>query len=168
MKIRSTRVLVLALALLATAGLTLTAAVGAKHQKRGHHHGKLLKANLKGKAEVPGPGDPDGRGKARVRVRPRAGRVCFRLRWRNIADPTAAHIHRGRRGEAGPVVVTLFEGEARRRGCVEGLDRDLLREIRRHPRRFYVNVHNAEFPNGAIRGQLKGRHRHRHHGHRHR
>ena len=170
MNFRSMKLLTLVIVAVAAVGMTFTAIGGAKHRGKARgHHGKLLKANLKGSAEVPGPGDPNGRGKARVRVRPRAGTVCFRLRWRNIADPTAAHIHRGRKGEAGPVVVTLFSGEADSAGCVTGQDADLLREIKRHPRRFYVNVHNAEFPDGAIRGQLKrsGRHRgHGRHGHR--
>ena len=31
---------------------------------------------------------------------------------------------------------------------------DLIDEIRRSPRGFYVNVHTADYPNGAIRGQL--------------
>ena len=157
--------LLLAALLALSCALTATPVSGAKHKQRGGkaRHGKQLKAKLKGANEVPGPGDPDGRGKARLRVRPKAGRVCFRLKWRNIATPTAAHIHRGRMGEAGPVVVGLFSGQADNRGCVDGFERDLLREIRRHPRRFYVNIHNADYPDGAIRGQLKRRGRHRDH-----
>ena len=156
---RTTTRLLLA-ALLVLAGALTATAVSAAHRGHGKHH-KTLKANLKGKSEVPGPGDPDGRGKAKLRVRPKAGTVCFRLRWKRIGDPVAAHIHRGRKGEAGPVVVTLFDGSAVNRDCVENVDSDLLREIRRHPRRFYVNIHTADYPNGAIRGQLKrsGHHR---------
>jgi hypothetical protein len=140
---------------LATTG---SASKGHGKGKRAHHHLRhhgLLQAKLRGAEEVPGPGDPDGRGKAHVRVLPRFGAVCFELSWRNIGEPTAAHIHEGERGEAGPVVVPLFMGEADERGCVDDLDEDLLREIQRHPREYYVNVHNAEYPNGAIRGQLR-------------
>jgi hypothetical protein len=38
-------------------------------------------------------------------------------------------------------------------GCVD-LDPALADAIVAHPRQYYVDVHTAEFPNGAIRGQL--------------
>jgi hypothetical protein len=37
--------------------------------------------------------------------------------------------------------------------CVE-VDRELALAILKHPADYYVNVHNAEFPAGAARGQL--------------
>ena len=126
----------------------------------------LLAASLSGANEVPGPGDPDGRGRAFVRL---AGtKACFVLQWSRITAPTAAHIHAGRAGVAGDVVVLFFEPGANAAslpdtvdsvaGCVD-VDRALAGTIAAHPRDFYVNVHNAEFPGGAIRGQL---HRSRH------
>jgi hypothetical protein len=150
-RIRVTRLLVLTTLAALAGALMLTSPLGAHPQR--HHHG--LKANLNGAQEVPGPGDSDGSGKARIRVLPGFGAVCFKLSWEDIAAPTAAHIHRGAKGVAGPVVVPLFVGTADEKGCVDDLDVGLLREIRRHPRRFYVNIHNADFPDGAIRGQLK-------------
>ena len=65
----------------------------------------------------------------------------------------------------GDIVVTLFENGTEPnfmplpdsisvQGCTGGLQRALLRDIRDDPRRFYVNIHNATFPGGAIRGQL--------------
>jgi hypothetical protein len=149
------------------AALLVAGPVGAHGKRHGrHHHGHALKAVLKGANEVPGPGDPDGRGKALIRVRPDAGTVCFKLSWRKIAEPPiAAHIHKGAKGVAGPVVVTLFDGTATHEDCVTGLDSDLLRDIKRHPRQYYVNIHTSDFPNGAIRGQLKRTGHHRHHGH---
>ena len=38
--------------------------------------------------------------------------------------------------------------------CLTGLDKNLLKDIIRNPENYYVNVHNAPFPNGAVRGQL--------------
>ena len=86
------------------------------------------------------------------------GTVCYRLKWQGIVEPTAAHIHEGEAEVAGDIVVTLFEGApvdaSRKSDCIGGVDSGLLRDIQRHPRKYYVNVHNEEFPAGAIRGQL--------------
>jgi hypothetical protein len=116
-------------------------------------------ARLSGAKEVPGPGDPDGRGTARIRLHANAGEVCYRVDWKRIGSPTAAHIHEGTKDVAGPVVVTLFQGgqSGKRRlarGCIDEVDRALVADIVKRPRHYYVNVHNAEFPAGAIRGQL--------------
>jgi hypothetical protein len=40
------------------------------------------------------------------------------------------------------------------RTCLTGLDKNLLKDILRNPLNYYVNVHNAPFPSGAVRGQL--------------
>ncbi|GAA3867773.1 CHRD domain-containing protein [Saccharothrix violaceirubra] len=115
--------------------------------------GRTHEANLSGPNEVPGPGDPDGVGYAKVVVH--RDQVCVALLVRRVDAPTAAHIHRGRIGQAGPVEVTLpapTSGSVS--GCVD-VDRDLAQELRRNPGRFYVNVHNAAYPNGAVRGQLR-------------
>jgi hypothetical protein len=87
--------------------------------------------------------------------------LCYGLAVRDIGNPTAAHIHRGGRNTAGPIVVPLdslpTSGDpGSSAGCAE-LTRTLVRQIRRNPTGFYVNVHNARFPDGAIRGQLFSR-----------
>jgi hypothetical protein len=96
-------------------------------------------------------------------------RVCFTVAWTRIAPPIFAHIHRGPVGVNGPVVVLFFDVPelpgaptaalpdtvSAAAGCVGGQDPTLLRDIRRHPRQYYANVHNLEFPAGAIRGQLR-------------
>ena len=118
-----------------------------------------LEANLTGEKEVPGPGDPDGRGHAVVNVY--RAKVCYTLEVNNIEpsvggqeDP-GAHIHLGLRDETGPIVVQLEPPgtDGFSEGCVQ-IPRALSRGLREHPARYYVNVHNAEFPAGAIRGQL--------------
>ena len=111
-----------------------------------------LRAELTGEKEVPGPGDEDGSGTAVVKVF--RAEVCYTLRVQGIEAPTAAHIHLGLRNEAGPVVQDLAEPtNSLTKDCVE-TTRALSLELREHPRRYYVNVHNEPFPDGAIRGQL--------------
>ena len=125
-----------------------------------------LAASLKGANEVPGPGDPDGRGSAFVRLT--RDKACFVLEWSKITAPTAAHIHSGKAGVAGPVVVLFFQPAINAAslpdtldsvaGCV-AVDPAVARKIAASPRDYYVNIHTADFAPGAIRGQL---HRSRH------
>lgn len=116
-------------------------------------------AYLTGAKEVPGPGDPNGTGRARIRLYPAQGKVCYRVSWNGIRNPNAAHIHKGGPKVAGDVAVLLFEGVVRdkdyKRGCVQGVQKALIRRIRRNPGGWYVNVHNKPYPDGAIRGQLR-------------
>jgi hypothetical protein len=116
-----------------------------------------------GAAEVPDPGDPDGFGAAKVRVDVRKQKVCFTLIVLQIALPAAAaHIHEGAAGVAGDIVVTLKPpteiggtGIGLSSGCVKELAKPLLRDIKRNPGDYYVNVHNGAFQGGAVRGQLE-------------
>lgn len=125
--------------------------VAADHPGEG---GRPLSATLTGAAEIPGPGDPDGAGTAQVWVNPGQGEVCFVLSVSNIAPATAAHIHVGAAGVAGPVVRGLTPPTSGfSSGCVS-VDRDLAQAIIHNPSDYYVNVHNAAFPMGAVRGQL--------------
>ena len=116
--------------------------------------GRPLSAMLTGEAEGPGPGDPDGTGEAFVTLNPGLREGCFQLSVSNIAPATAAHIHEAPEGVAGPVVVGLIPPTSGfSSGCVNA-DRDLIKDIIQNPSEFYVNVHNAGFPAGAVRGQL--------------
>lgn len=113
-------------------------------------------ASLTGAAEVPGPGDPDGSGRAEITIIDATDNVCFDIDVLGIAPATAAHIHRGVAGVSGPPVVTLeapTDGDSD--GCVS-VGGALADEIEANPSGFYVNVHNAEYPGGAVRGQLGG------------
>jgi hypothetical protein len=112
---------------------------------------------LTGNAETPS-GDPVATAEAVVRLRSGQGQLCFTLEVQNLSGPAAAsHIHRGRAGEAGPIVVPLrtpgANGESR--GCVT-VARALVSQILANRQLYYVNVHTAEFPAGAVRGQLAG------------
>jgi hypothetical protein len=92
-----------------------------------------------------------------VRVDPRQDRVCWDLAVRQVDPATAAHIHRGAAGSAGPPVVTLAipGADGRSSGCAL-VDPALAAELSMRSHDFYVNVHTAAFPNGAVRGQLRG------------
>ena len=116
--------------------------------------GRRLTATLTGAAEVPGPGDTDGGGTAVITLNQGQNEVCFELTVTNIATATLAHIHSGGPTVAGPVAVTLTPpAEGSSKGCVS-TGADLIKDIRQNPGNFYVNVHNADFPDGAVRGQL--------------
>src|SRR3954471_15965738 len=116
-----------------------------------------LYVTMTGTQEVPGPGDPDGTGTVEINVVPASGQVCWNLYARQIDPATAAHIHRGAEGVAGPVVLMLTAPDAagHSQGCAN-VDPALAREIAFQGHLFYANVHNASHPAGAIRGQLRG------------
>lgn len=112
-----------------------------------------LSAQLSGAAERPGPGDPDGAGRATFTFN--AGQVCYEVAVDRIAPATMAHIHKGAAAASGPPVVTLQapgpDGKAK--GCATA-DAAVLNDIQQTPGAYYLNVHNGEFPAGAVRGQL--------------
>jgi len=110
-------------------------------------------AELKGSNEVPGPGDTDGTGAAAITIDPVTGEVCADLRVAGIATATMAHIHRGAAGASGAVEVTLTAPTPTSSACAIATP-VLAAEIVATPGDFYVNVHNADFPDGALRGQL--------------
>jgi hypothetical protein len=111
-----------------------------------------LHAKLSGKKEIPKAGN--GTGSARLTLNGRTGRVCYRIRVRRVGTMMAGHIHKGGKADAGPVVVPLFTSPTTKpKGCVTA-DKALVKAILRHPRRYYVNVHTAQYPAGAARGQL--------------
>jgi hypothetical protein len=113
---------------------------------------RTLSVTMTGKQETP-KGDPNGKGTAKITLQGSRGRVCFRLSWSGIDTPTASHIHQGRRGVAGPVVVPLFGGAPKHSGCVKA-DKKLIGKIAKSPSSYYVNVHTRKFPAGALRAQL--------------
>ena len=118
------------------------------------HARQVFVAQLSGANEVPA-GDPDGFGFARLTVDDVTNEICYQVNVAQIAPATAAHIHRGAAGVAGPVVVPLKApwGDGFAKGCVEE-DAGIIAEILADPSGFYVNIHTADYPGGAVRGQL--------------
>ena len=143
-------VLYIVLTLLAVLSLTGIAATPVKEAPY------TLTATLMGANEVPGPGDPDGVGNATIKINYGQGRLCWSIHVSGITLPaTAAHIHDAPAGVAGPVFIPLSAPTAK--GASSGcsiVSQDLLKEILEDPSDYYVNVHNADYPAGALRGQL--------------
>ena len=110
-----------------------------------------LTATLSGANEVP-PGDPDGTGTFSVEIDPEKGDFCYTITSAKIAAPTMAHVHTGAAGSNGAPVITLDPKGSDE--CI-AVEPDALKPIVATPEAYYVNIHNAEFPAGAIRGQLK-------------
>jgi hypothetical protein len=137
-----------ALAVLLTASLAFVSPLQAQEDS-----GRPLSAMLSGSAEVGG-GDPDGTGQASFRLNQGQGQICYEVSVNDIGAPTAAHIHRGAEGVDGPPVVTLDPPNGGSASGCATVTADLIMEIRQNPENFYVNVHNDEFPGGAVRGQL--------------
>ena len=109
-----------------------------------------LHATLTGKAETP-KGDPDGRGTAEIKITGR--QVCWEIKVAGVQKIVAAHIHKGSPGVAGPVVVP-FGKVYKAKGCTT-TTAALAAAIVKRPAAYYVNVHNAKYPGGALRGQLR-------------
>lgn len=115
--------------------------------------GVKLEATLAGANEVGG-GDPDGTGRFSAEMDVDGGKLCYTLTADKIAQATAAHIHTGVAGTNGPPVVTLSLAGGAEKLCA-AVDSAALKPIAANPAGYYVNVHNAEFPAGAVRGQLE-------------
>jgi hypothetical protein len=113
---------------------------------------KTITVPLTGKQESPA-GSPTGKGSAKITLNDTKGQVCFKLSWSGIGNPSASHIHKGAKGKAGAVVIPLFSGTAKKSGCVSA-SKSLVAAIIKKPGSYYVNIHTAKYPNGAVRGQL--------------
>lgn len=126
---------------------------------------------LSGNEEVP-PVQTDATGSAEFTA-PHFDNIGYSVNVSNIDKVTAAHIHSGKIGENGPIVVTLFKTEtpstepingnlasgnitnANLEGPMAGKTlMDLTKSMELGE--TYVNVHTEENPNGEIRGQIKG------------
>jgi CHRD domain len=128
---------------------------------RGDDEGGTFDLRLSGEEEVctdtPQACGGPGTAIASVEVNSDRNEVCYDIRLTNVADATAAHIHKGEKGQAGGVVIDLqYEGdESGGEGCVDGIDETILEAVAQDPDQHYLNVHSERYPDGAARGQLK-------------
>ena len=119
--------------------------------------------NLSGSEEVP-PVQTKATGVAEFT--PGEDSVAYSINATNIQGATAGHIHLGKEGENGPVVVTLFKydspmNEVSESGTftADDLEGPLAGKqlsdlaIAGANGTLYVNIHTEQNPNGEIRGQ---------------
>jgi hypothetical protein len=120
-------------------------------------------ATLSGQEEVP-PTNSQATGMAEFTVTGK--NVEYSVNASNIQDVTAGHIHSGKQGENGPIVVTLFKNDSptnevsetgsitadKLEGPMAGKQlTDLVTAMNNGD--TYVNIHTEQNPNGEIRGQ---------------
>jgi hypothetical protein len=136
--------------LVASATLALATTVAPAAQPAS---GMKLTASLTGAAEVP-PGDEGATGSFTGTFNAAHNQLCYELKSEKFDTPTAAHIHQGVVGQnGGPVVMLEAPKNGMSKACV-AVAMDLAMKLMDHPENYYVNVHNAAFPNGGLRGQL--------------
>lgn len=110
---------------------------------------------------VCGVGDTDGSATGKAVVNVGQQRVCWEFtNVSNVAPVNRGHIHKAPAGSNGGIVVDFFNVAAGTQGPLTGctttpLPRELLKDIIQNPSAYYLNLHNADFPGGAIRGQLE-------------
>ncbi len=125
---------------------------------RGQLTSTMLSASLVGSAEVPTLGDPDGSGRSVVSIDTTANQACVWTELTALDLPAvAAHIHSGALGVAGPVVVPIVAPATATAASCGTASAAVVTGIAAAPANFYVNVHTAPFPGGAVRGNLTTR-----------
>jgi len=147
---KRTALLVLALAVFAAPGIALAA---------GHE----FTADLTIEAEVPPPVESSGSGSGTVSV-DEDGSIAYEVAYEDLTGaPVAAHIHFGAVGVAGPVMLTLAQGESPFSGTLTEAD---FMPVEGGPQTYeegleairdgmtYINLHTETNAAGEIRGQL--------------
>ena len=139
------RLRLVVLAVLAAAIIVPVVALGAANST------SKLTSTMVGSTEVP-KGAPNGHATATVTIT--GAKVCWKFtNVTGISKTTAAHIHKGKPGTAGPVVVP-FGAAYKPSGCIASTAA-VVKGILANPVGYYVNIHTVKYPGGAVRGQLK-------------
>jgi hypothetical protein len=120
--------------------------------------------DLSGNEEVP-PVQTDATGVAEITPLG-ADSIAYSVNATNIEGVTAGHIHLGKQGEDGPVVVTLFNYDSPMNGVSENgtITADKLEGPMAGMQipdlaaagangTLYINIHTEQNPDGEIRGQ---------------
>ncbi len=129
---------------------------------------EIHRADLAGKYELPKVKTPAA---GNLKMQVSGDGISFELNVDKIISPSAANIHRGRKGENGPPVAGLFGGPTRS-GTFSGIlaegvitEKSLLGEFEGktladlarliRSGNAYVNILTETYPGGEIRGQIK-------------
>ena len=98
-------------------------------------------------------GSPNGSGHAVVSINASTNELCWTFsQLKNVTSPTVARLFRNFTGASGRNGFLL--GRAyKSSGCIH-LESAVLGLIGAKPEQFYVNIHDARFPGGAVRGPL--------------
>jgi hypothetical protein len=134
----------------------------------GHAAQKIFRAELSGTNEVPSVKTP-AEGDFKLIVS--GNELSFELNVEGITSPSAAHIHKGEKGENGPPLAGLYGGPTRV-GAFKGIlaqglitEQSLIGELQGkkiadlisliRSGHAYVNVNTETYPAGEIRGQIE-------------
>ena len=99
-------------------------------------------------------GAPNGSGLAVISINASSSELCWRFsRLKNVTAPTVARLYQSFPGASGRNGYHLG-GAYKSSGCV-ALPSDVLGLIEARAQVFYVNIHDAQFPGGAVRGPLQ-------------
>jgi len=135
--------------------ITFVAAVSFVVASEQYKQGRMSTITLTGLNEMPNYGDPDGTGLFKFSIDAAQNQICYELTTSNIASAALAQIHSGEKGIVGPTLVNLVAPtNGMSKDCVS-VEPDKLADLIRNQSNYYVSVQTAEFPDGAIRGQLK-------------
>jgi hypothetical protein len=98
-----------------------------------------------------------GYAKGTFTVNTSTNKICYRIIDHGLGIVQAAHIHAGKKGIDGGVVVTLnvksFNATSKSQACVK-VTGAVAKSVFKFPSAFYFNVHTKAYPNGAVRAQL--------------
>lgn len=114
---------------------------------------KIYRVKLSGVAETSG-GAPAGTGDAIIALHGTSV-VCWRFaHLHGFTGATSARVYAGSKDKDGKVVASLSAGpQLHHQGCRHAHP-SVITAIERRPQDYYVNIHSAQYPHGAVRAQL--------------
>jgi len=114
-----------------------------------------FKANLDTRQEVPKESGASIRASGSFTATVTGTKMTWKLSFDHLTGPaTAAHVHAGAKGKAGPVIVALCGPCKSPASGTAHISASISKSLQSG--NTYVNVHTGKNPGGEIRGQVKG------------